>query len=178
MFYPHAFDAPLERHGVGRARKIWYNVLFLPVETAAALPLAQHPRLRVEGEIAAVPVANAFIPAGDGRHYVIVSPEVIAQGGLRLGHMVEMRFRVADQEAVAVPPDMTLALSRDCGGQAAWDGLTVGRRRALSHFVDSARQAPTRARRILAVLAAVTERAVEGPVAADVARLRRVLGRG
>lgn len=174
--YPHAFEAPLERHGVGRDRKLWYNVLFLPAATAAQLPLAAHPRLRVEGEIADVPVANAFIPAGDGRHYVIVSPEVIAAAALRLGQRVGMRFRIADQDAVAVPPDLALALSRDSAAQSAWGALTVGRRRALSHFVDSAKQAATRARRIAAVMAAVTGRPAEGPVAADVARLARILG--
>jgi hypothetical protein len=178
VFHPHAFEAPLARHGVGRTRKLWYNVLFLPTEIAAALPLAQHPRLRVEGEIAGVPVANAFIPARDGRHYVIVSPEVIAQAELRPGQMVEMRFRIADQEAVAVPPDLTRALAHDRAAEDAWPALTTGRRRALSHFVESARQAPTRARRVAAVLAAITGRAAEGPVAADVARLARVLGRG
>jgi hypothetical protein len=175
--YPHAFEAPLERHGVGRTRKVWYNVLFLPAATAAQLPLATHPRLRVEGEIADVPVANAFIPAGDGRHYVIVSPEVIAAAALRPGQRVEMRFRIADQDAVAVPADLARALARDSAAHAAWGALTVGRRRALSHFVDGAKQAATRGRRIAAVLAAVTGGAAEGPAAADVARLARILGR-
>lgn len=72
--YPFTFEAEIERFGVGRVRKVWYNVLFLPDTLATRLPFASHSRLRIEGEIADVPIANAFMPAGDGRHYVIVAP--------------------------------------------------------------------------------------------------------
>ena len=38
-----------------------FSVIYLPAEIAAQLPLAVHPRLRVEGEINDYPFSGAFI---------------------------------------------------------------------------------------------------------------------
>ncbi len=176
-WYSHEFDAALERHGVGRGRQIVYTVLFLPPELARQLPLDQHPQLRIEGEIADVPMAGAFISAGDGRRYVMVSPDVQRQAGVGPGDWVTMRFRVADQDAVDVPPALEAALGRDAEAQAAWTGLTSGRRRALAHLVASARTDSTRDRRVAAIVVAITGRPVPPALAADVDRLAYLFGR-
>lgn len=176
-WFPHAFEAPLSRHGVGRTRKIWYNVLFLPADIAEQLPLRAHPQLRVEGEIAEVPMAGAFIPAGDGRHYVIVGPTVMRDAGLAIDQLVEMRFRVADQDAVDVPDALAAALRRDGEAADAWEALTTGRRRALAHLVATARTEATRTKRVDSVLLAITGRD-PGALAADVARLGYLLRKG
>ena len=47
-----------------------------------------------------MPVKSAFILAGGGRHYLIVSPETVRSAALELSQLVEVRFRVSDQEAV------------------------------------------------------------------------------
>jgi hypothetical protein len=112
-WYTHHFEAVIERHGVGRTRKIWYRVVFLPSEMAAELPFGQFPQLRIEGEIADIPVKSAFIGAGDGRYYVIVSPALLKAAGVSYGDVVEMRFRVADQDAVDMPQPLSQALQRD-----------------------------------------------------------------
>jgi len=160
MPYPHAFEAPLRRHGVGRERKLWYAVLFLPPGLEAELPFDRHPRLRVEGEIGEVPVAGAWMPAGDGRRYFIVSPAVRKATGAGLGSLLEMRFRIADQAAVEMPEALARALAADAAAQAAWAALTPGRRRGLAHPVLAARTEETRARRVAEVLAALGEGAV------------------
>ncbi len=146
--YPFSFEAEIEKFGVGKDRKIWYNVLFLPPDLRAELPFDTYPRLRVEGEIADVPVANAFIPAGDGRNYVIVSPQVLRDAGMKLGDTVEMRFRIADQDHVDVPEVLQAALAHDSDVAAAWYVLTPGRKRMAVQHVLSAKSAPTRQRRL------------------------------
>lgn len=151
--YPHAFEGALQRHGVGRDRKVWYTVLFLPHELAAELPFDRFPRLRVEGEIADQPVSGAWMPVGDGRRYFIVSPAVRKSAGAGLGALLEMRFRVADQEAVEVPEALARALAANVRAAAAWDALTPGRRRGFCHRVNGAKTDPTRARRVAEVLA-------------------------
>jgi hypothetical protein len=155
--YPHAFEAPLDRFGVGRTRKIWYTVLFLPPALAAELPFAAHPRLRVEGEIAELPVEGAWMPTGDGRRYFMVSPRVLKQAELAIGDMAEMRFRIADQNAVDVPPELTAGLSGDPVADAAWVTLTPGGRRGFAHLVHGAKSPETRARRVAEVLAALRD---------------------
>lgn len=146
--YPFSFEAEIEKLGVGKDRKIWYNVLFLPPELRARLPFETYPRLRIEGEIADVPVANAFIPAGDGRNYVIIAPQVLRDTGLKLGDTAEMRFRIADQHHVDVPAVLQAALDRDADAASAWDCLTPGRKRMAVQHVLSAKSAPTRQRRL------------------------------
>jgi hypothetical protein len=173
----HSFEARLDRHGVGKTRKVWYTVLFLPQDIATGLPFDQHPQLRIVGEIADVPVKNAFISAGDGRYYVIVSPEVLKAAEVKRGDLVEMRFRVADQAAVDVPDVLTHALKRNRAAKTAWDALTVARRRGLAHHIVSAKTESTQARRVAAVIAAITDAEVDGSLATDVQRLDRLLGR-
>jgi len=150
--YPHVFEADLDRFGVGRTRKVWYTVLFLPADLAATLPFADHPRLRIEGEIADVPVEGAWIPTGDGRRYVIVAPRVLKDAGVGIGDRVEMRFRIADQAAVDVPPELAAAIARDAAAQQAWAALTPGKRRGHAHRVRDAKGEATRARRVAEVI--------------------------
>lgn len=153
--YPYVFEAPLHRHGVGRARVVWYTVLLLPAALETELPFGRHPRLRVEGEIGDVPVAGAWMPVGDGRRYFIVSPAVRKATAARLGTVLEMRFRIADQEAVEMPDALARALAADPLARAAWNMLTAGRRRGLAHRVSAARTDPTRARRAAEVIGAL-----------------------
>lgn len=155
--YPYYFEANIEKFGVGKTRKVWYNVVFLPDELRAALPFAEYPRLRVEGEIADVPIANAFIPSGDGRSYMIVAPNVLKDGGVALGDRVEMRFRIADQDHVDVPHALKEALERDEAARSHWDGLTPGKKRMVAQHVVSAKTERTRNKRVDEALAAIRE---------------------
>lgn len=148
MFFSHQFEAPIEKFGVGKTRKIWYNVLFLPKALEADLPFDQYPRLRVEGEIADVPIANAFIPTGDNRYYVIVAPNVLKDAHLRLGDMVEMRFRVADQNHVEIPELLQRAIEQSKDRTQAWGALTPGKQRMLAQHVLSAKTPPTQKKRV------------------------------
>lgn len=147
-FFPHQFEAPIEKFGVGKTKKIWYNVLFLPKELEVDLPFKTYPRLRVDGEIADVPIANAFMPTGDERYYVIVSPNVLKSAKVGLGDTVEMRFRVADQDYVEVPEPLYKAVQRTEAIRETWAGLTPGKQRMLAQHVLSAKTDPTRQKRI------------------------------
>lgn len=155
--YPHAFEAPLSRFGVGRTRKLWYTVLFLPPAIEPALPFAAHPRLRVEGEIAELPAEGAWMPTGDNRRYFMVSPKILKAAQLAIGDTVEMRFRIADQGAVDVPPELAAALAADPAARGAWAALTPGGRRGFAHLVHGAKASATRARRVADVLAAIRD---------------------
>lgn len=154
--YDRAFEGEIERFGVGKTRKVWYRVVFLPADIAASLPFGAYPRLRIEGEIADVPVAGAWIPAGDGRHYFIVGPRVLKDAGVDIGDRVEMRFGIADQNAVDVPPELQRALAANAAALQAWEALTPGKQRGWAHLVHGARTAPTRSRRIAEVVDALT----------------------
>lgn len=154
-YFPFDFSAEIALHGVGRARVVTYNVLFMPQRFEALLPFAQFPRLRIEGEIADLPVRGALIPVGDGRRYFIVSPEIRANAGLRVGDRVEMRFRIDDQDRVDVPAALETALRRAPELLATWDTLSPGKKRMFGHHVASAKSAATEKRRIDEALSAI-----------------------
>lgn len=123
-----------------------YTVIFVPEAIQSELPLALHPRLRVEGEIAEYDFNAALIPSSAGRH-IILSPELLHATGLRIGDAVEVRFNIADQDAVLLPRELEIELAANPMAQIAWDKLTPGRRRGLAHLVAKPRAEATRSRK-------------------------------
>ena len=156
-YFTHEFVGEIALHGVGKSRVITYKVLFMPPCFEAELPFQTYPRLRVEGEIADVPVRGAWMPVGDGRRYFIVSPDIKANTGLDVGDEVEMRFRVDDQDHVDMPAALQSALQSDDAASAQWEKLTAGKKRMFTNHVFSAKTAPTERRRIDEAIAAITE---------------------
>ncbi len=154
-YFTHAFEDIISLQGVGKTKVLTYRVLFMPHSLEKELPFDIYPRLRVDGEIADVPVRGAWMPVGDGRRYFIVSPEVRRQTGFDVGDLVEMRFRVDDQNHVDTPRSLQRALDGDDAVNAAWLALTAGKKRMFSFHVASARTEPTEARRVAEAMAAI-----------------------
>ncbi|KKB08885.1 YdeI/OmpD-associated family protein [Devosia chinhatensis] len=135
--------------------KYLHSVIYLPVAIANQLPLAAHPRLRVEGEINDYPFSGAFIPSSQGHHLILGSARLKAMG-LKVGMPVELRFNIADQDCVDVPEELLGTLSGDKAAQQAWDALTPGKRRGLAHFVGSAKTGATRDKRAMEIALGLT----------------------
>lgn len=76
-FYSLGFESTVETLD---DEKCLYSVISLPAEIAAQLPLAVHPRLRVEGEISDHPFSGAFIPSSQGHHLILGSARLKAMG--------------------------------------------------------------------------------------------------
>ena len=157
-YFTHEFEAVISEFGVGKSRKVWYRVVFMPEEFEDQLPFGQYPRLRVDGEIADIPIANAFIPTGDGRRYLIVSPAVMKGAGLAIGDTVTVRFRIADQDSVEVPVALANALEKNPSAADIWSAITPGKKRALAHHVGNAKTKPTIEKRVNEALKALVER--------------------
>lgn len=141
------FTGRVARHTVGT----WsYTVVFLPAAVAAELPLREHPRLRVRGEMDEYPFARAWQPTGE-TWFLMIPKEVLKQGGYQLGDWINVRFNIDDQEAVDVPEALAAALAEDEEFRAAWEGLTAGRRRSVVVRVESAKTPATAAKRVAEV---------------------------
>lgn len=148
-FFTHEFEGRIVPHDVGTYR---YTVVFLPPEIARDLPFDRHPRLRARGEVGDVPFAGAWQPVR-GRWYLMLSKDLLRQGGLAVGDLVEVRFRVEDPDTVDVPEGLRRALEGDEAARATWEGLSAGKRRGLAHMVHAAKTEPTQRRRLADVLA-------------------------
>lgn len=147
--YPFVFEGAVAYYAFERYA---YTVLYLPDDVATLLPFEAHPRLRVTGEVADIPVEGAWQPAGDGRRYFILSRRFLRVAGIAVGDVVEMRFAIADQNAVIVPEALAAALTKNRAIDRKWRALTPGAQRAFAHRVASAKAEATRARRVAEVL--------------------------
>jgi len=151
MYFPHSFTAEIVQHDVGSER-YRYTVIFVPEELKAQLPLGEYPKLRISGEVDDHPIEAALTPVR-GEHYILLSKKLLAAIGKGLGKEVELRFRIADQDAVEVPERLEAALARDAAMRALWQAATPGKQRALAYMVASAKRAATQEQRIAKVTA-------------------------
>ena len=152
-YFTHSFEAPIEEHALGRYA---YTVVYLPPELHDELPLKEHPRLRIDAEIAEVPIDGALQPVR-GRWYLMVPRPLMKQCGFSLGDRIEVRFRVGDQDAVDVPAELEQALHAKGNRKAlaAWKKLTPGAQRGFAHHIKSAKTEPTRNKRLVIIIEAI-----------------------
>ena len=144
--FPHQFEAPIEHHDVG-SEKYAYTVVYVPDDLLAQLPMREFPRLRITGEINDHPFDASLTPAR-GRWYVLLSKKLLKAAGLSVGDDVDVRFEIADQEHLDIPPALTEALNVNEHLEELWNRQTAGKRRGLAYRVSSAKTPATQARRI------------------------------
>jgi hypothetical protein len=146
-----AFQATVEAVVWGRAT---YTLLRLPEDAESAL-LARGAK-RVEGEINEHPVSLALsrAPVVEGV-FLWAGASLLDRVGIVPGEVLEVRLRPAPDDRVDTPEDVTLAL-RQADLTAVWEGLTAGKRRGLLYQIGTAKTAPTRAKRIDALIRSLT----------------------
>ncbi|MEM1186280.1 MAG: YdeI/OmpD-associated family protein [Planctomycetota bacterium] len=150
-YYPFEFEAVIEHHNLGTYR---YTVVFLDERLHEHLPLSENPRLRASGEIRDIPFDGAWQPVR-GRWYLMLSKPLMRDGEFEIGSVVRVRFRVEDQDAVEVPPELDAMLQGNAALKQAWDALTVGKRRGLAYRVSFAKTAATVKKRLVEVAEAL-----------------------
>ena len=105
------------------------------------------------GEIADHPVNLALTTAPVTPSTVLwTGKSLLEAAGLSPGEPVEVRLRPARNEDVETPADLTRAL-READLTAAWDALTLGKRRGLLPRIGTPKRDETRAKRIAKLLA-------------------------
>lgn len=145
-FYPYEFETRIATHDVGSERYV-YTVVFLPDALKRALPLDEHPRLRIIGEIEQYPFRASLTPVR-GEWYVLLSQALLKAIDKAVGDPAALRFRIDDQDAVDVPDELQAALATNSAMRELWEAKTAGKQRALAYRVQSAKRPETRQRRI------------------------------
>jgi hypothetical protein len=131
------------------------TILRLPADVADALDAAG--ARRVDGELNDHPVNLALTrgPPFDGV-FLWAGRSLRDRVGVEPGEWLDVRLRPADPDAVDVPDDVAAAI-RMAGRQDARDALTPGKRRGMLYQVATAKTAPTRAKRIAALVAGLPD---------------------
>jgi hypothetical protein len=113
----------------------------------AAAPLAEKRRIRVAGRIDGHPFSAMIVPARDGRDRLYVNGGMRARADVDVGDRVAIELHPIHTEEVVIPADVQDALAR-ADLKQRFEALSPTHRRELIRFVDDARSAKNRLRRI------------------------------
>ena len=139
------FEATLLRPAAPK-RATWTFVL-LPAQASARL--ATRGMAAVEGLLAGQPFRATLEPDGQGGHWLKVPRALREASGVRVGDTVALELvPLAEVPEPRVPADLRTALATTPEARLQWRRLTPAARRDWIQWLDSAKQAATRERRI------------------------------
>jgi hypothetical protein len=130
-----------------RAKTDW-TFLILPKTASAKLP--SRGMTAIEGTINGVPLQAVLEPDGKKSHWLRVDRKLSKAAGADAGDMVALEITPAAKEPEPeVPADLRKGLAAAAPkARELWSDITTNARRDWIHWVTSAKQAETRARRI------------------------------
>src|SRR5205809_3663546 len=130
------------------AKDASWTFLVLPQNASAKLP--SRGITAIEGTINGFPFQAALEPDGQKSHWLRVDRELSKSAGADAGDIVTLEIAPAGKETEPeVPPDLKKALAAAAPkARALWSDITPNARRDWIHWVISAKQPETRARRI------------------------------
>ena len=141
------FSATLLRPAA-TAKAVTWTFLTLPGEASAKLP--SRGQTTVEGTLNGRPLRATLEPDGQGGHWLKVDRKMREAAGAEAGDVVTLEIApVAEEPEPSVPPDLRKALAAaPPKARDVWSDITPIARRDWIHWIVSAKQAETRARRI------------------------------
>lgn len=147
----HSFTVTLQPGKDGSTHQAL--ILLTPEQSAV---LGSRRTANVTGTLNGAPFRNSFLPAGDGRHYLVVSKALRQAARANLGDTARLVFEIeAAPRPVIVPNDLRRALAESPRALLAFDKLPPSHQREHLSFIGDAKKPETRARRIAQTLEAL-----------------------
>jgi hypothetical protein len=130
------------------SKAVSWTFLTLPRDASAKLP--SRGQATVEGTFNGRPFRATLEPDGQGGHWLKVDRKLREAAGAVAGDVVTLEFApVAEEPEPTVPADLRKALTAaPTKARDVWSDITPVARRDWIHWIVSAKQAETRARRI------------------------------
>lgn len=139
----YTFEAVLQRPE-GAGTWTYLDIPFSVVETFGV-----RGQLRVCGAINGYEFRTSARPHGDGTHYIVVNSTIRSVLGVAKGDRVRLELeRDTAPRTVEVPPDFRRVLSADPTLQATFEALSYSHKKEYVDWIDGAKRAATRERRI------------------------------
>src|SRR5437763_8982781 len=141
------FKAKLFRPAESEKAGSW-TFLILPKTASAKLP--SRGMTPIEGTLNGFPFQATLESDGQKSHWLKVDRKLSKSVGVDAGDIVTLEIAPAGKETEPeVPPDLKKALATAAPkARALWSDITPNARRDWIHWITSAKQAETRARRI------------------------------
>jgi hypothetical protein len=123
---------------------------FLILPKTASAKLLSRGMTAIEGTINGVPLQAVLEPDGQKSHWLRVDRKLSKAAGADAGDVVTLEITPAAKEPEPeVPADLRKALASAApNARKLWSDITTNARRDWIHWITSAKQAETRARRI------------------------------
>ena len=132
------------KSAVGR---VGWAFVILPSGVSASLP--RRGRVTVAVRINGYAFNARLEPDGQKSHWLRMEDAVLKAAGVSIGESVRFEIAQLDEEPEpAVPDDLARALASDADACRTWEATTVLARVDWIHWLESARQAKTRAKRV------------------------------
>ena len=122
-----------------------WTFLTLPKDASAKLP--SRGMTTVEGTINGFPFRATLEPDGQKSHWLKVNQKLSKAAGADAGDEVTLELAPEASEPT-VPTDLRKALAADPKARELWEEITINARTDWIHWIISAKQAETRARRV------------------------------
>ena len=124
-----------------------WTFLVLPGKATAKLPTRG--RTTVEGTINGCPFRATLEPDGQKSHWLKVNRKMCEAAAAEPGDMVSLEITSVEKEPEPqVPADLRKALAAAPQARLLWADITPVARRDWIHWITSAKQSETRARRV------------------------------
>jgi hypothetical protein len=124
----------------------WAFVI-LPKVVSAKLP--RRGRTTITGTLNGQKFEALLEPDGQKSHWLKVDRKLLKSADAAFGDVAQFEIRSAEQEPEPkVPPDLGQALKSSAEARATWDHTTTVARLDWIHWIESSKQAKTRAKRI------------------------------
>ena len=119
----------------------------LPKEASAKLP--RRGRTTIDGVIDGAKFRALLEPDGQKSHWLKIERELLEASGAAIGEIARFEIMPVEHEPEPeVPPDFLAALEASPESRATWDDTTTLARLDWIHWIASAKQSKTRAKRI------------------------------
>jgi hypothetical protein len=123
--------------------------MFLTLPKGASAKLPSRGMTTVEGTINGFPFRATLEPDGQRSHWLRVNGKMREAAGAKAGDVVALEIAPSGEQAeLKVPADLRKALKAAPKAQSLWLDITPIARRDWIHWITSAKQTETRARRI------------------------------
>lgn len=123
--------------------------MFLVLPANASKKLPARSQTSVKGTLNGAAFRATLDPDGQGSHWLKVSRTLREAAGVQAGDKVELEIAPVEREPQPrVPADLRTALAGVPEARATWSDITAVARRDWIHWINSAKRAETRARRI------------------------------
>jgi hypothetical protein len=120
---------------------------FLVLPKAASVQLPSRGLTTVSATLNGIPFRAEFDPDGQKSHWLRLDRKLQKKAGLQSGDEAELEISPAQLEP-EVPADLKKALAAAPKARAVWEDITVVARQDWIHWIITAKQAETRAKRI------------------------------